>query len=75
EDTETLAGVKTGDVFATVVQQPFEFGRLTMINMAKVLGGDKSVIPDSKQIFIPTLAINKDNVDDFQAKLIKLRGH
>ena len=75
EDTETLAGVKTGDVFATVVQQPFEFGRLTMINMAKVLGGDKSVIPDSKQIFIPTLAINKDNVDDFQTKLIKLRGH
>jgi ribose transport system substrate-binding protein len=73
EDDETLAG-KSGDIYATVVQQPFEFGRLSMINMAKYIGGDKSVVPDGKQIFIPTLAIKKDNVDDFQAKLNKLRG-
>jgi ribose transport system substrate-binding protein len=75
EDDATLAGVKSGDIYATVVQQPFEFGRLSMINLAKVIGGDKSVVPDSKQIFIPTLAITKDKVDDFQANLIKLRGH
>ncbi|MGD0139930.1 MAG: sugar-binding protein [Tepidisphaeraceae bacterium] len=74
EDDETLAGVRSGDIYATVVQQPFEFGRLSMTNLAKYIGGDKSVVPEGKQIFIPTLAIEKDTVDDFQAKLNKLRG-
>ncbi len=73
-DDETLAGVKSGDIFGTVVQQPFEFGRLSMINLAKVIGGDKSVIPGSKQIFIPTLAITKDKIDDFEATQNKLLG-
>jgi ribose transport system substrate-binding protein len=74
EEDETLAGVKSGDIYATVVQQPFEFGHQSMINLAKVIGGDKSVIPDGKQIFIPTIGIKKDNVDDFQTNLNKLRG-
>jgi ribose transport system substrate-binding protein len=74
EEDETLAGVKSGDIFATVVQNPFEFGHLSMVNMAKVLGGDKSVVPDSKQIFVPTRAITKDTVDEFQTNLNKLRG-
>jgi ribose transport system substrate-binding protein len=74
EEDDTLAGVKSGDIYATVVQQPFEFGHLSMLDMAKALSGDKSFIPDSKQIFVPTLAIKKDNVDDFQTKLNKLRG-
>src|ERR1700722_7387383 len=74
EDEDTLAGVKAGDIYATVVQQPFEFGRRAMELMAKLLGGDKSVIPDSKQIFIPTLAITKDRVDAFKAKLDKLKN-
>jgi ribose transport system substrate-binding protein len=74
EEDETLAGVKSGDIYATVVQQPFEFGRQSILNMAKYLDGDKSFIPDSKQIFIPTLAIKQANVDEFQTKLNKLRG-
>jgi len=74
EEDETLAGVKSGDIYATVVQQPFEFGRQSMLNLAKVIGGDKSVIPDSKQIFIPTIGIKKDGVDEFQTNLNKLRG-
>jgi ribose transport system substrate-binding protein len=74
EEDETLAGVKSGDIYATVVQQPFEFGRQSMLNLAKIIGGDRSVIPAGKQIFIPTIAIKKDSVDDFQANLNKLRG-
>jgi ribose transport system substrate-binding protein len=74
EEDDTLAGVKSGDIYATVVQQPFEFGHLSMIDLAKALSGDKSFIPASKQIFVPTLAIKKDNVDEFQTKLNKLRG-
>lgn len=74
EEDETLAGIKSGDIYATVVQQPFEFGRQAIELMAKVIRGDQSAIPASKQIFVPTLAIQKDNVEDFQAKLNKLRG-
>ncbi|MGD0652200.1 MAG: sugar-binding protein [Verrucomicrobiia bacterium] len=75
EDAETLGGVKAGAIFATVVQQPYEFGYQAIQLMAKVIGGDKSVIPASKKIIIPTLAIQKDNVDEFTAKLKTLRGH
>ena len=74
EEDETLAGVKDGAIYATVVQQPFEFGHQAMVLMSKYLRGDKSVIPASKQIFVPTLAIQKDNVEEFQTKLNKLRG-
>lgn len=74
EEDETLAGVKSGAINATVVQQPYEFGYQSVQMMSKVLGGDKSAIPASKQIFVPTLIIKKDNVDAFITKTNKLRG-
>lgn len=74
EEEETLQGVKDGIVYATVVQQPYEFGYQSMMVMAKYLGGDKSVIPDNKIKIVETLAIDKEKVDDFWANLKKLRG-
>ena len=74
EEDETLNGVKDGAIYATVVQQPFEFGYRSMELMSKVLNGDKSQIPASKQIFVPTLAIKKADVDEFTKKLNALRG-
>jgi ribose transport system substrate-binding protein len=74
EEDETLAGVKDGSIFATVVQQPFEFGYQSVKLMAQILGGDKSVIPANKQINVPTLVIKKDSVEEFQKKINQLRG-
>ena len=74
EEDETLAGVRDGSIFATVVQQPFEFGFRSMELMAKYLNGDKSVVPATKQIFVPTKAIKKADVDAFQKELNTLRG-
>lgn len=74
EEDETLNGVKDGAIFATVVQQPFEFGYRSMELMSKVLNGDKSQVPASKQIFVPTLAIKKADVEEFTKKLNGLRG-
>lgn len=74
EEDETLSGVKDGAIYATVVQQPFEFGYRSMELMSKVLSGDKSQIPASKQIFVPTLAIKKADVEEFTRKLNALRG-
>ena len=74
EEDETLAGIKAGSIYATVVQQPFEFGYQSVKMMAQILNGDKSGIPVSKQIIVPTLVIKKDSVDAFQTKLNQLRG-
>lgn len=74
EEDETLAGVRDGAIVGTVVQQPFEFGYQAIQMMAKYLKGDKSVVPPSKQVFIPTLIIRKDNVAEFSKKIRELRG-
>jgi ribose transport system substrate-binding protein len=74
EEDETLGGIKDGAIYATVVQQPFEFGYQSMALMAKILGGDKSGIPATKQIFVPTLAIKKPDVEEFTKKINGLRG-
>jgi ribose transport system substrate-binding protein len=74
EDDETLAGIKDGGIYATVVQQPFEFGRQSIEMMVKVLDGDRSMIPASKQILVPTVGIKKDGVDAFIKKINQLRG-
>lgn len=74
EEDETLAGVKEGSIFATVVQQPYEFGYQSVKIMAEILGGDKSKIPANKQINVPTLIIKKDSVDEFTKKINTLRG-
>lgn len=74
EEDATLAGVKEGAIYATVVQQPFEFGYQSIAMMAKILNGDRSAIPASKQIFVPTLAVKQSDVDEFTKKINQLRG-
>jgi ribose transport system substrate-binding protein len=74
EDDETLTGVKAGAIVATVVQQPFEFGYQSITLLEKALKGDRSGIPAGKQVFIPTMIIRQNNVDEFRTKLTQLRG-
>ena len=74
EEDETLAGIKDGSIFGTVVQQPYEFGYQAILLMSKALAGDKSGIPASKQLFVPTLTIKKDTVEEFTKKINGLRG-
>jgi ribose transport system substrate-binding protein len=74
EQDETLSGIRDGSIYATVVQQPFEFGYRSMELMSKILNGDKSQVPAGKQIFVPTKAIKKDNVEQFTKEINTLRG-
>ena len=74
EDDQTLAGIKVGAIYGTVVQQPYEFGYQAIHLLNRILAGDRSGIPANKQKFIPTLIVKKDNVDEFIAKTNKLRG-
>jgi len=66
EDVVTLRGIKEGNVYGTVVQQPFEFGYQSIIGMAKVIGGDAAWIPENKLSIVPTKVINAANVQEFE---------
>jgi ribose transport system substrate-binding protein len=74
EDPRTLRGISEGCVQSTVVQQPFEFGYLSMIDMIKYINGDKSWIPADKRVIVPTRVIDKSNVAEFTAYVKKLLG-
>ncbi len=73
EEEQTLAGIASGAIFGTVVQQPYEFGRQSILRMAKYIGGDKEALAGGQQI-VPTLSIKKEGVAEFKAKLMKLTG-
>ncbi|HET9479912.1 MAG TPA: sugar-binding protein [Pyrinomonadaceae bacterium] len=74
EEDETLSGVKDGSIYATVVQQPYEFGYQAIRMMRDYLKGEKSAIPASKQVFIPALVVKQDTVEEFTKKINQLRG-
>jgi len=74
EADETLAGVRDGAIHATVVQQPYEFGYQAITLMAQALRGDRSFIPESGQIIVPTLEVNASNVEAFTRRINELRG-
>ena len=74
EEEDTLSGVTSGAIDGTIVQQPFEFGYQSIINMSKYLHGDKSFIPANKTIIVQTKVITKDNVKEFQTNLEKMKS-
>jgi ribose transport system substrate-binding protein len=73
ENDETLEGVASGDIFGTVVQQPFEFGKQAITRMAKYLEGDKEALAGGTRI-VPTRSLKKDDIAGFKADLDKILG-
>ena len=57
-----------------MVVQPYEFGYQAIKMMNQYLGGDKAVVPATKQVFVPTLVIKQADVDAFTTKINQLRG-
>lgn len=73
ENDETLQGVASGDIYGTVVQQPYEFGKQAITKMAQHLGGDTNALAGGKQI-VPTRNLKKDDIAEFKANLKKILG-
>ncbi len=73
ENDETLDGVESGEIFGTVVQQPFEFGKQAITRMANYIGGDKQALAGGKLI-VPTRSLKKADVAEFRANLKKILG-
>lgn len=74
EEDATLSGVKSGAIYATVVQQPYQIGYQAVKMLASIIGGNKSAIPASKQDFIGVQGLKQADVAAYQANLDKLRG-
>jgi ribose transport system substrate-binding protein len=73
EDADTLAGVASGDIYGTVVQQPYEFGKQAITRMDKYVHGDKTQLAGGK-MYVPTQALKKDTVGAFADNLKKILG-
>jgi len=77
EADETLQGIKDGSVHGTVVQNPFEYGRrsvLVLAGLSRGLSLDQLGIPENGFLDIPARYIRPDNVDEFWAELKKNLG-
>ena len=71
----TLTGIKSGAIYGTVVQQPFEFGYQTVKTLSQIVRGSKSSIPASKLDIIPAQALKQDNLAAYEAQVAgQLRG-
>ena len=70
----TLQGILDGEIHATVVQQPFEFGYQSVKLLKALIEGDKSVIPVGGILDIPEKVIRKDNAQEFWDHLKELKA-
>ena len=73
DEADTLAGIASGAIYGTVVQNPYKFGEEAVTKMDKYLHGDKTVFGNGT-IYIPTREIKKDNVAEYQAEQKKILG-
>lgn len=77
EEEGTLAGIAAGTIDVTVVQKPFDFGYLSSKWMHELATAEKdtmSKIPENKSVDTGVEIINKDNVEQFKAKLAEMKG-
>jgi ribose transport system substrate-binding protein len=74
EDFATLQAVKDGNLVATVVQNPYEYGYQSITTLNELHKGDKSVIPENKFVDIPARVIDQSNVEPFWAEVKERLG-
>ncbi|MFG0242366.1 MAG: sugar-binding protein [Phycisphaerales bacterium JB054] len=74
EDDATLEGIKAGEVYGTVVQNPYMYGYESVRVLTALSKGDTSVIPASGFLDIPARKILPDNVEAFHADLKEKLG-
>jgi ribose transport system substrate-binding protein len=71
QEKPTLAGVQAGAIYATVVQQPFEFGYKSAMLLAQLAKGDKTGLPKGGIEYVPTEVVNDSNVAAYIVQMNK----
>jgi ribose transport system substrate-binding protein len=66
---ETITGVEDGSIFATVVQDPYQFGYETVRILADLVRGDELLKPIGNSAFnVSPVAVTKENLEEFRKK-------
>lgn len=74
EADATLQGIADGYVHGTISQQPYLYGHHSVRILAGLARGDRTVLPENGFLDVPIVVVRKDNVEEFRAKLVELRG-
>ncbi|MDG1454613.1 MAG: substrate-binding domain-containing protein, partial [Planctomycetota bacterium] len=74
EDERTLQGIIDGTVHGTVVQNPYEYGALSVGILKALANGDKGVIPIGGIVNVPARIIRRAEVEDFREDMRKKLG-
>ncbi len=69
EADETLQAIQNGEIYGTVVQDPYRYGYESVRVLSAVAAGDRSVIPPGGFLDIPARQIRRDSVDEFWTDL------
>lgn len=64
ENEATVQGIIDGHIYATVVQNPFDFGYHAVRIMASLAKGDRSVLPKDGILYFPHRIITKEGGKD-----------
>jgi ribose transport system substrate-binding protein len=70
ENPETLDGIESGDIFATVAQDPYNYGFDAVRMLAHLCRSDETELPFGTSTHsVSVEAIRQDNLDDYRAKV------
>lgn len=69
EGEVTLQAIQDGEVVGTVVQDPFQYGYLSIKMLTGLQRGDRSVLPPSGYIDVPPRVITQENLESFWSSL------
>jgi ribose transport system substrate-binding protein len=70
---ETLAGVEAGHIYATLAQDPYEFGYDAVETLATLARGDEVRVPVTGRgsLYIAAEPVKKENVGEFRERMSK----
>lgn len=77
EEAGTLAGVESGDIYATVVQDPYRYGYeavKSLATLARASEQQRQLKGSFSTFNISTIAVTKETVDDFRKQLEERMG-
>jgi ribose transport system substrate-binding protein len=80
ENLDTLRGIEDGDVYATVVQNPYEFGRKSVRWMAALARGENPPLPPDGKEYVPERIVTRKGGEgrlkaaDYRREIEKILG-
>tara|TARA_R110002049_G_scaffold2750_4_gene21895 strand:+ start:36553 stop:37650 length:1098 start_codon:yes stop_codon:yes gene_type:complete len=74
EHAETLAGIREGTVYGTIVQNPYGFGYRSVEWLTTIAKGQDVDVPESGLLFIPHQTITSNNLQEFSDNIDAIKS-